>query len=337
MTITHPLTTAIICYLLLLNMNNSLKWMELTPNANWSAREDFDTVIDKESNIIITGGHNQTSVWKSQPSNNYIANNWTLLCNQTGMLYRQGAATVILMNTDHKSQQTILSMAGCNANYDGYNDVWSSIDDGNNWNLVNPSSKWGKRCYFNAINYNNSILVLGGYSKTGFFNDVWSSTNYGIDWTQITANSGWSARDAFGAVVINDSIIFVFGGHDGSNNLSQWRNDVWKSLNGGENWILVTEHAEWSGRRLFATTVWKNNIILMGGGGPNNAIYNDVWISSDGKDWKEILADNMWSKRQRFGAETINDNIYVLGGDSAPFGPSTLNDVWVLDLSNYVV
>ena len=45
--------------------------------------------------------------------------------------------------------------------------------------------------------------------------------------------------------MLSDGSVLVMGGYDGS-----YMNDVWKTVNGGSSWILVTSSAAWTGREI---------------------------------------------------------------------------------------
>ena len=46
-------------------------------------------------------------------------------------------------------------------------------------------------------------------------------------------------------MVLSDGSVLVMGGHCGS-----LENDVWKTVNGGASWILVTSSAGWTGKKI---------------------------------------------------------------------------------------
>ena len=48
-------------------------------------------------------------------------------------------------------------------------------------------------------------------------------------------------------MVLSDGSVLVMGGSD---NVSGYKNDVWKTVNGGASWILVTSSAGWTGKKI---------------------------------------------------------------------------------------
>lgn len=59
------------------------------------------------------------------------------------------------------------------------------------------------------------------------------------------------------------------------------------------------------------------NMYILGGNG-NNALYNDVWRSQDGKVWSKVetVGSNLaqWPARKDFCAVVIKDYIWMIAG-----------------------
>ena len=53
------------------------------------------------------------------------------------------------------------------------------------------------------------------------------------------------ARYSHTSVVLSDGSVLVMGGNDGS-----YKKDVWKTVNGGASWVLVTSSAGWAGKNI---------------------------------------------------------------------------------------
>ena len=47
-------------------------------------------------------------------------------------------------------------------------------------------------------------------------------------------------------MVLSDGSVLVMGGYG----VSDRKNDVWKTVNGGASWILVTSSAGWTGKKI---------------------------------------------------------------------------------------
>ncbi len=47
---------------------------------------------------------------------------------------------------------------------------------------------------------------------------------------------------------LSNGAVLVMGGTDGSG----LKNDVWKTVDGGTSWILVTSSAGWTGKKMIA-------------------------------------------------------------------------------------
>ncbi len=68
------------------------------------------------------------------------------------------------------------------------------------------------------------------------------------------------------------------------------------------------------------------------GGITAGTLKNDVWSSSDGANWTQVLAStavgtvNQFSPREDFGALVFNNAMWVIGGYGR--NPVSLNDVW---------
>ena len=55
------------------------------------------------------------------------------------------------------------------------------------------------------------------------------------------------ARRSHTSVVLSDGSVLVMGGEDHSGSKM---NDVWKTVDGGASWILVTSSAGWTGKKI---------------------------------------------------------------------------------------
>jgi hypothetical protein len=64
------------------------------------------------------------------------------------------------------------------------------------------------------------------------------------------------------------------------------------------------------------------------GGGDSaspSGLANDVWSSSDGLNWTQVVAHAPWNARYGQGSVVFNNKMWVIGGAPIPGQP---NDVW---------
>ena len=108
-----------------------------------------------------------------------------------------------------------------------------------------------------------------------------------------------------------------------------YKNDVWRSEDGGQTWHEVTVSAGWSARDGHTSVVLPNgDILLMGGRFGTSHHKNDVWASVDGgATWKEVSNDAEWSSRWGHTSVVLPDGSIVLMGGWGGIGN---NDVWRL-------
>jgi hypothetical protein len=71
--------------------------------------------------------------------------------------------------------------------------------------------------------------------------------------------------------------------------------------------------------------VFEGKLILMGGYDNTSAWYNDVWSSSDGVTWTQVIASAAFSPRAFHSAVVYNNRIWITGGFD---GVNNLADVW---------
>lgn len=175
-----------------------------------------------------------------------------------------------------------------------------------------------------------------------------------FQWTQLTKNAEWANRYGHAAVSF-DNKIWVFGGYNpGVVKGDTYYEDVWSSSD-GISWELVQDDAPWLGRRGHKVVVFNDGsgdaMFLIGGFTVKEETgyreyANDVWKSTNGKDWEEIkertypeLDDETdWFPRFNHVLVSVNhdgtDFLYVIGGasmmenHSARYSMKYFNDVW---------
>jgi len=185
--------------------------------------------------------------------------------------------------------------------------------------LADGHSQWSGRRYHQCVVHDSKIWIIGGEGQGGIcFNDVYSSTD-GSTWIEVLADGHgqWSKRRVHQCVVHDSKI----GGY--------YLNDVYSSTD-GSTWtrVLADGHGQWSKRRYHECVVHDSKLWITGGEGQGGSSLNDVYSSTDGSTWIEVLADGhgQWSKRRMHQCVVHDSKIWIIGGEGQ--GGSSLNDVY---------
>ena len=153
----------------------------------------------------------------------------------------------------------------------------------------------------------------------------------GPDWVKVTDKAEWKERDSQGELVYKDKL-WIFGGWFDSYEAPP--RDVWSSPD-GKHWNLVTEKAPWIHSDLSMSLTFKDKMWFMGGwyNGrlEGHSASNQVWSSTDGKNWEQVTDDAGWSPRIASALVEFKGKMWILGGtENYYFGDqkSLKNDVW---------
>jgi hypothetical protein len=304
-------------------------WTEITSNAGFSPRYGFGLATFHNRLWVIGGDSNGSlnDVWSSVDGRN-----WTLETQHAGF----GARSRYGVATFHDRLWIIGGITG----YSARNDVWSSAD-GRNWTLEVSHAGFSPRWASGVAVYRNRLWVIGGGTYEKGNNDIWF-TNDGKNWTLETGYGEFSPRYGHGVVVLGGRL-WVIGGTvpvtlpyaTGETIV----NDVWVSDNGG-SWRLIAENAGFTPRQYTNAAVLDERLWVVGGGddiiwrGERNShptALNDIWISSDGKNWTLITNDAEFPPRYLYGLAAFQDGLWVIGGAGENTNGSSLkNDVWYM-------
>lgn len=226
------------------------------------------------------------------------------------------------------------------------NDVWSSAD-GLHWKLekpntftttsFDPNSDWeGRHCAGYAV-YNGKMWIIGGDTNQGhYMYDIWNSGD-GRIWTHVNKDKPvpWGPRALFHTVVFKDKI-WIMGGQTMPQSAPAqefFYDDIWCTSD-CVNWQKVNRPASWSPRGLIGGNVVLNKQIWILGGGTywtpqhrDDILFNDVWSSADGINWKVLTSHAPWMKRKYHDVAAFDGRMWVLEGHSGN-GGKNLKDVW---------
>lgn len=135
--------------------------------------------------------------------------------------------------------------------------------------------------------------------------------------TAFTYNAG-GATNGQGTVFYKGGVYAM-----GSNTLYRLSGNANGSADGSA-WTASTA-GTWKGRTNFGCIVFNGQIFIMGGQNTGGiAFLNDVWASTDGLNWTQVVSAAPWAKRQSMGLGILGNTLYLIGGD----GSDQYTDVW---------
>lgn len=201
------------------------------------------------------------------------------------------------------------------------------------WTLEQPHASWQPRDSQGELVFNNSLWILGGWfnSHEAPPRDVWRSDD-GKTWEKVAGEAPWIHSDLAMSVVFKDKMWVMGGWYNGRLEGHSASNQVWSSKN-GKDWVVETRAAAWTPRIASAVVVFQDKLWLLGGTedyyfGNSHSLKNDVWYSSNGKDWTLATAHAGWAPRAYHQAVVLNGKIYLFGGGNYVPEYFALNDVW---------
>ncbi|TWU22880.1 Kelch motif protein [Novipirellula galeiformis] len=150
-------------------------------------------------------------------------------------------------------------------------------------------------------------------------------------WVNVTQSAAYAPRDGAGALVFKDKM-WLLGGWNPSDKVHFpmiCNNEVWSSRDGA-TWSLVKPNTfldkhfdptrDWEGRHTAGYAVYQDKMWIVGGDANQGHIHNDVWNSTDGKNWNLVNKerDVPWGPRVLHYTFVFQDKIWILGGQTMP-------------------
>lgn len=201
-----------------------------------------------------------------------------------------------------------------------HKDCWRSRD-GVHWQMVGDNLPWAPRCMVggSAVLHGKMYLMGGGtydlpeHPHRLYFHDVWSSTD-GATWECVSQACPWEAR-SYHEIAAYDNKLWVLEGATPK----RWQVGTptaqttphFVSLTSGQN----GEEAAGLPSAKEITTLWGAR-----GQGTNR---NDVWWSSDGKEWHQV-PDTPWAPRHAASVFVHAGSLWMVAGNNMK------PDVWKL-------
>lgn len=201
------------------------------------------------------------------------------------------------------------------------------------WVKEVDSAEWKPRDSSGELVFKNKLWIMGGWHNSFEAppRDVWSSSD-GVRWQQVTAEAPWKHSDFPMTVVFKNKMWVMGGWYNGRLPGHSASNKVWSSTDGKE-WKKVTDSSAWSPRIGAAVVNFKGKLWLLGGTenyyfGDSTSLKNDVWCSSNGKEWKLVTQTAAWAPRAYHSAVVFNNKIWVMGGGNYVPEYKAYNDIW---------
>ncbi len=190
------------------------------------------------------------------------------------------------------------------------NDIWYSTN-GSHWISAATNAPFEPRTNHSVLVFQNKLWLLGGVGIGGEQNlyDNWYSSD-GIVWNRapdwIDTNN-LNHQLNFSHVVFDNKIWAIGGSNENS--------EVWCTSN-GTTWTQVTDHANFTPRRLHKIISFDNKIWILGGFTQSGEL--DIWSSSNGNNWT-ISAPMPTELKSHlrvdgFGVVEFQDSLWLLGG-----------------------
>lgn len=208
-----------------------------------------------------------------------------------------------------------------------------AVRGGPDWVRVTEQAPWQARDSHGEFVHDRHIWIVGGWvdAKAPNLLDVWKSPD-GKNWTRALEAGPWVQTDLPVSLVFQGKM-WLMGGRKVPG--TECSNKVWSSTD-GINWTLVTPNAGWSPRLAPGFAVFKDRMWVLGGTGDfyqnnDSTLFNDVWSSADGKEWKREVANAAWSRRAHGQALAFDNKLWILGGGARSPRPVPTNDVWCSD------
>lgn len=166
--------------------------------------------------------------------------------------------------------------------------------------------------------YNTDTMMVNCYAET----DRQTGEKFVVkrpgSLTAFTYNGG-------GATNAQGSVYFQNGIYTAGSNVLYRLNGAANGSADGTAWTSSTA-APWTARRYFACIVFKDQVFILGGENTAGlAFLNDVWASTDGINWTQVVSAAPWGKRSNPQVVILNDTLYLIGGQG---NGVSYNDVW---------
>ena len=229
---------------------------------------------------IVTGGEstgvpNDTRVWVNE-----FGKGWTVIEQNedsefTARSYHQMAPYYV----DFFSFGSFVITGGANLSESDPTVLISAPGSPQYW-TAETDTNLTKAEYHQMTVFNDRLIIIGGnteISDLAVASGILEST-HARQWYEVASNVSFAGLSGHRTFVFEDRL-WLIGGNQANGNSFIW------STPDGYNWSIETQEAPFGARTDFTITQLDNELVLSGGKDVNGIPQNDVWISSDGKQW----------------------------------------------------
>lgn len=253
-------------------------WKIVCPSAPWTPRQGFGFVASPDGRFVYVVGGDDGSV----RSDTWLSRNF-------GRSFVQQSATAPWDGRVGFScvlAGEVLIVVGGRAPTragigDLMNDVWSSRDRGQSWNLVRKNAPWKPRANASLAFTNGKLVLLGGITEVSALDDVWESLDLGATWIQLSVKSTpWKPRHSCSLLSNDDSgEILIIGGIDGD---GASLCDSWSSHDAGQTWFPRQPLPQSADIYSPIVSVWDQDTLhILGPGGNLESLSDQRFIARD--------------------------------------------------------
>ena len=182
----------------------------------------------------------------------------------------------------------------------------------------------------------SQIVVVGGISEPLSHNNVWRSTGAGVSLTLAGPDSFPLPIDS-AALAALGSTLYLSGGLDSGSN---FLNAVWRSVDGGANWVSIGIFAD-AARYGHSMVSYNDKLYIIGGlfslfDFSSFVSSGEVFSSSDGVNWDEAgtIETTLTGVTGGYGRSAVvhNNTLFIIGGETIRnFNSIAFTDSFAID------
>ena len=204
--------------------------------------------VDGQSNLYYILGINASVTipplqlynqsWWSQDA----GKTWVVRASTQKFSPRYNSLPAVHFNNTHLGQVDVLYLLGGMAGLEGKTDLWASIDQGLNWEQINPYVLDVITSFATFYITPQGVLILAVFADPftrHSRSEIWTSLDGGYTWGRCTSQAEYQARIKISMISDSDGYLYIMGGY-GHDSVTFY-NDIWRSDVSIYDWELWAE------------------------------------------------------------------------------------------------